>query len=99
MRIATTADNPTDPAPKTGTILRGIRFPTVARTAKLASGSAGINHNRWSTLSFHLTHSISIQRFKPVVAPEDQGKSHRHFSGRHGQNKHEHNLPQVKIAG
>ena len=81
MRIATTADNPIEPAPKTGTIFRGIRFPRVARIKKPATGNAGINHNRWNTLSSHLTDSIRIQRLEPLIDPENQGKTHRDFSG------------------
>ncbi len=86
-RIATTAHNAIEPTPTTGTIFLGRRFPKTASTTKLATGNAGINHNRWSTLSSHLTYGISIQRFEPAIDLKDQGQPYRDLSGGHRKNK------------
>src|SRR6478672_8312253 len=87
------ADAPTDPAPRTETAFRENLGPNRASTMALKSGSAGASHRMCSMSPSHFTRGIVVERRVMFLEMKNQRQPHRHFRGRHRQDKKKHHLP------
>src|SRR5574337_1858863 len=91
------ADRPMEPTPMAATVVGGKRRPNRPSAMKPAKGRMGMSHSSASMSAFHLVGRIGVQRWRAMVEFQQQGQSHRHLGGSHGQDEQKHHLP-VRLA-